>query len=329
MKRSVLDRLVLEQRLNESAAAAALDVTGARPDRAAWRVFLATLFNGAGLAALGAGVIFFVAANWQDYGVIGRFALLQVAFAACVGLALWRPPPGVAGQSGLVLAIVLAGTLLALFGQTYQTGADVYELFFAWAALTIPFAVASRSGAAWGTWWTVLNVGLALYCGLPEPSLGRILWAGSPGIERPTLLFLAAVINLGGSVLFTQLALPHWVARVAATYGFLFGTVACIVVIVKGAGHDAEAAASKQGAIVILGFLAACLALAYDTLRRRLDVFPMAAIIGSWIAISTAFLIRLMTFDNLAPVFVIALWLIATSSAAGFVLMKWVREWRA
>src|SRR4051812_3599032 len=33
-----------------------------------WREFSIRLLNAAGVASLGAGVIFFVAANWQDYG---------------------------------------------------------------------------------------------------------------------------------------------------------------------------------------------------------------------------------------------------------------------
>jgi uncharacterized membrane protein len=109
------------------------------------------LLKGAGVAALGAGVIFFVAANGQDYGVMGRFAILEAAFLVCVGIALWRPSPGAIGQAALILATLLTGALLALFGQSYQTGADLYELFFTWALLALPFAVAGRSGAQWAT----------------------------------------------------------------------------------------------------------------------------------------------------------------------------------
>ena len=35
------------------------------------------------------------------------------------------------------------------------------------------------------------------------------------------------------------------------------------------------------------------------------------------------------TYGDRGNVLVLALWLIAASGAAGFVLMKWVREWRA
>ena len=323
MKRSVLDRWVLEQRLNEPAVAMALDVSGARPDAAAWRALLVRLLHGAGIAALGAGAIFFVAANWQDYGILGRFALLQVALLASAGIALWRPPPSPLGQSALTMAVIVSGALLALFGQTYQTGADVFELFFIWAALAFPFALASASAAVWCTWWVVLNVAMALYCGLQDANVARLLLSGRVGIERPALLFLACLVNLGGAVLFDHLGRARWLVRVLATFGFLFGTAACFMALFGG-----ERMSGQDGLVVAL-FAAACGGIAFVALKRRSDVFPLALVFAAWIAISTAFIARQMEFRGFGNVLVLAAWLIATSGAAGFVLMKWVREWRA
>ncbi|MES3013033.1 MAG: DUF2157 domain-containing protein, partial [Pseudomonadota bacterium] len=133
MDRPALDTFTRQHQLSPAAVTAALQLTGARPDAPAWRAFAATLLRAAGLGAIGAGILFFVAANWQDYGVLGRFALLQTALLICIGIALWRAPPALPGQGALILATLLTGGLLALFGQSYQTGADVYELFFTWA----------------------------------------------------------------------------------------------------------------------------------------------------------------------------------------------------
>jgi uncharacterized membrane protein len=324
MKRSVLDRVVHEQRLDESATAMALELSGARPDAGAWRTFLARVLNGAGVAGLGAGAIFFVAANWQDYGVMGRFALLQVALAAAAGLALWRPPPAALGEGALVIAILLSGALLALFGQTYQTGADVYELFFAWAVLALPFALASAAAAAWATWWVVLDIAMALYCGVEDASLASLLVSGRLGIERPMLLFLACLANLGGAVLFDHLGRARWLVRMAATLGMLFGTSACFLAIFGDRSHMS----GQEGLVVVL-FAVTCGAIAHLSLRRRDDVYPMALVFAAWIAISTVFLAKQMQFKDFGNVLVLAAWLVATSGAAGFVLMKWVREWRA
>ncbi len=39
--------------------------------------------------------------------------------------------------------------LLAVYGQTYQTGADPYELFFGWAILIIGWVAISRFAPLW------------------------------------------------------------------------------------------------------------------------------------------------------------------------------------
>ena len=325
MKRSALDQLTRDFHLTEPAAAVALDLTGARPDAAAWRAMTVHLSSAAGIAALGAGVIFFVAANWQDYGVIGRFAFLQAAFLACVGYALWRPPPRPSGQAALVLATLVTGTMLALFGQSYQTGADVHELFFTWALLALPFALAGASGALWATLWVIVNVAFALYFGWLNQ--GRLMpwWPWEGGIDRSVSLFVACLADFAGAALFhyvgrTRFAAhaPTWLARMLATFAFLFGTAACITAM----------STKSPGVVAAFGVLSVAIGVA--TLREKRDVFPLALIAASWIAISTAFIVHGIEGGNeLGIVFMIALWLIATSTAAGFLLMRWERAWKA
>jgi Predicted membrane protein (DUF2157) len=335
MKRSVLDQVARDYDLDKPAVAAALDLTGARPDAAAWRAFTIRLLNGAGIGALGAGIIFFVAANWQDYGVMGRFAILEAAFVACVGFAFWRPPPSALGQAALVLATLVTGALLALFGQSYQTGADLYELFFIWAALALPFALAGRSGAVWATWWTVLNVALALYCGLQDANRFMWLWLDRWGIDRPMLLLMACAIDLAGAAAVLTVArtrfaehAPHWLARMLATFGFLFGTLACIIGITQSGLFSSHGGGTTRHELdVAVAFAAACVLIGIATVRRRIDVFPLALIAASWIAISTTFLTGRMNLNGLGSVFAVSAWLIATSTVAGFMLMHWVRAW--
>src|SRR5450830_1849169 len=93
MNRSSLDTFCQQQQLETKAVELVLTLSGARPDGLEWRLFGTQLLRGAGLGALGAGVLFFVAANWQDYGVMGRFVLLQSGLLLAIALALWRSPP--------------------------------------------------------------------------------------------------------------------------------------------------------------------------------------------------------------------------------------------
>ena len=334
MRRSELDQVTQQYRLSESAVALALDLTGARPDAATWRAFAVRVLNAAGLAALAAGAIFFVAANWKAYGVVGRFAILEVALLVCVALALWRPPPGVSGQGALILATLLTGALLALFGQTYQTGADLYELFFTWAALSLPFALAARSGAQWAVCWCVLNAALALYCGWLEPSQLLGSWLVGGRIERSAMVFMGCVANLAGAGLFAYLRqtrfvdhAPPWLVRMLMTFGFLYGTAACIIVVLR-ATWSRNHLGREQDIAVVVAFAILCAITAVATLRRRRDVFPMALIAASWVAISTAWLTPRLGRDA-GMFFVLAIWVIAASGGSAYLLMQWVTAWRA
>ena len=324
MKRSTLDGFAIDQRLDERAIAAALALTGARPDANAWRAFGARLCRGAGIASLAAGLVFFVAANWQEYGVIGRFVLVEAALAACAGIALWRPPPSPVGRGALVLAIIVTGALLALFGQTYQTGADVYELFFGWALLALPFAIAGRSPATWATWCIVLNVGLALFCGWLGPGHVMLEWLDRLGRWKSAMWMLPFAVNLAGAGLFRwagpRLAgeRSRWMVRMLLSIAFAYGTVASI-----------EAAVSSgEAKWPIMVFALASIAVAALTLRSKRDVLPMALVIASWIAISTAAIIDTMKAGDIEVVLLVGLWLVVSSGIAGVALTGWARAWR-
>lgn len=111
-------------------------------------------------ALTGLGVIFWLAANWDTLGHIGQFALLELALLACGLAALWRP----SWRAPLsLLLFLLAGGLLANVGQTYQTGADPWQLFALWAALGLPMAWGGRHDALWSAWAVVLMTALSLW----------------------------------------------------------------------------------------------------------------------------------------------------------------------
>jgi uncharacterized membrane protein len=158
--RLALHELAAEHRLDAAAARrlealAALDAEPAGLQRRL-PVALAAL----AAALLGLGLIFWVAANWETLGRFGRFALLQAAVLA-TGL-------GALGRSALraplaLLGLLATGALFAYFGQTYQTGADAWQLFALWAALSLPLALGTRSDLLWAPWALVVFVAIALW----------------------------------------------------------------------------------------------------------------------------------------------------------------------
>lgn len=132
---------------------AALAATGLVPDSGdAWQRRFARLLPALAVLFAIAAVICLVAANWQAWGPMAKFGAGLVLLSGVVVTALWLGLDGLprtAGRWLLVLAIGLIGPLLALYGQTYQTGADIHKLMFIWAALALPWMVAARLATAW------------------------------------------------------------------------------------------------------------------------------------------------------------------------------------
>ena len=131
---------------------------GEEPASLPRRWALGTAVLGAALGGLG--ILFWIAANWASLGRFGRFALLQsVVVVMCAG-ALARP--GARAPLSL-LALLATGGLFAYFGQTYQTGADAWQLFALWALLALPLALAVRSDVVWTPWTLVAMSAIALW----------------------------------------------------------------------------------------------------------------------------------------------------------------------
>jgi uncharacterized membrane protein len=53
--------------------------------------------------------------------------------------------------------------LLELFGQTYQTGADSWELFATWGALIAPWVIIGCFDGLWILWIAIANTALVFY----------------------------------------------------------------------------------------------------------------------------------------------------------------------
>lgn len=116
------------------------------------------LLASGGLIAFG--VVLWIAANWDDLGKVSRFAidtavLLTAALAAALSPRLHVPTS--------LIGIAAIGGLFALIGQTYQTGADPWQLFAFWAVLALPWAFAARHDAVWVLWVVVAYTAFPLW----------------------------------------------------------------------------------------------------------------------------------------------------------------------
>lgn len=110
----------------------------------------------------GAGLIFWMAANWQDWSRGAKLGLIEGVLVALLAVACLWPR---ARNAALLGAMLVLGGLLAFIGQTYQTGADAWQLFAAWAALSLLWVLTARSDLLWTPWVAIAALALALWTG--------------------------------------------------------------------------------------------------------------------------------------------------------------------
>ena len=151
---------------NTEAAATHLEVY---PSKRTWLMFFDKALLIIGTVALVLSLVFFIAYNWQNIGKMGKFALVEGALVITIALYValsfrqLRQRFQLIRQLLLLIASIITGSLLALFGQVYQTGADTWQLFFGWALLITPWVMIARFSALWLLWLGLINACLLLY----------------------------------------------------------------------------------------------------------------------------------------------------------------------
>lgn len=254
-------------------------------------------------AALGGlGLIFWVAANWDELGRTGRFVLLQACVVVMCAGALWRPT--LRAPLGL-LALLAIGGLFAFFGQTYQTGADAWQLFALWAALALPLCLGARSDVLWAPFALVAMSGISLWIVAHTGHRWRI----EPQDLPAHLIGWSAAIALVGALhpawqRFTGGG--EWGERTAVTLA-----VAMICISGASAVFGDRSGAHYALALAVLGIAAVVLAN-----RRLFDIYGLSAVALGLNALLVAGLTHWL-FDRRSPFDEISRMLVLGLSAAG------------
>lgn len=279
-----------------------------------------------GLAALaavlmGLGLVFWIAANWDALGRFGRFALLQ-GVVVVMGLGALRR----AGlRAPLALLVFLAtGALFAYFGQTYQTGADPWQLFALWAALTLPLALAVRHDLVWCPWVLVAFVAISSW--VHAHSGHRWFFFGDDGDATVHLIaWLAASVVL--------LAMSAWGARFSGARVWALRTAAtCTVVTIASVavmGLFVRPISITYG----LGLLALGVAAMAFVPRARFDVYVLSAMALGLVTLLTVGAARLLLEnrhgDWIGGVFMVGLIAAGLLAAAVSAVMRLARRYGA
>ena len=292
----------------------AITSTKVSPSIGSWFTFIDRLLLCLGALSVAFSVLFFIAYNWNDWGQVAKFTLIESLLIATVFL-YWRAKKdSLTAQISLLVSCLMVGILMAYFGQTYQTGADPWTLFFFWALLITPWVVIARFPALWLSWLGLLNVALSLYIdtfGLPNWFL---LLAND---ELTTSLFLfnsLALITLElNSRRFTCLS-PRWLARCIASLAGLMITLMAIETIVNS--HNSN----DLPFLYWMGFIAA-LYVVYRHLKT--DLFMLVGACLSVIVVVVAFCI-----DNLNERFIEAFFLLIPALIIGLTSLAtlWLKK---
>jgi len=284
------------------------------PTAAQWRAFWQTALQSAGIISLSAGAIFFLAANWQHMSRWQRFGLFEALFLICAVFVWFKPANHVIGALGLSGLTVLTGVLFGLFGQTFQTGANTYELFFAWAALSLPFAWLSRQTGLWAFWCVVLNVALTLYAQM------RSQWGFFSDFGEIVTWLVLGGINLALAWVFLLRLRSQWLSRflllIAASY-ITFGSLG----LAFGANNP------QFAGVVYLATCSALILFAWQSKPK--DIFPLTLLAINLVITSTALFVRVSDMGEIVMFFALSFWVLASSGAAFTILLKLHRQWES
>ena len=168
---------------------AAMNVAKLVPDGKAWTSFIERLLLWFASLAISFSVLFFIAYNWDEIGKFAKFILVESLLVIATLVYVRLNTHLYYGKIALVMASIILGVLLALYGQTYQTGADPWQLFFYWALLILPWVMIGSSAALWLLWCTLINLSIILYYHSFQGIIGTVFDSGT------SLLWLLFIAN--------------------------------------------------------------------------------------------------------------------------------------
>lgn len=298
----------------------AISLAGTLPSAHDWQRFFDLLLLWLGTLLVASGVIFFFAYNWNDLSRYAKFGLAEGLVLIALSL-IWRLGlEGLAGKASLLAAALLTGALLALIGQIYQTGADSFELFTAWAVLILPWVLLGRFAALWLLWLALANLAAILYYRTFGGIFGGLLLELAFGPER--LLWTLFIFNSIALAIWESLAAlgvawlrGRWAVRLLATASGGLITALAAYAIIDGHRED----------FMALPIWLAWLGCAHYVYRRRmLDAYILAGGVLSVIVVASIFLGKhmLSSHADAGAFLFIGLTVIALSAAGGW----WLKQ---
>lgn len=141
--------------------------------RYSWAQYLSFLALIIGAGFFSSGVVTWLAANWAGFSKFQKLYGTQAVFVLSLLLSMWLywyqkqrlKSSDFALPSAVFVFVggVLVGAIFALIGQTYQTGADAWQLFALWSVLQLPLLIALPNIASYALLMLTTHVTMFLY----------------------------------------------------------------------------------------------------------------------------------------------------------------------
>ncbi len=318
--RRKLIELIEQGRVSQSKVDDALALLKIRPDGLAWSKFVDFVLLCLGGLSLAFSLLFFIAYNWAEIGRFTKFGLVEVSIVVSVLVFVMQKKDAVVGKVALLVACVLLGVLMALFGQTYQTGADPWQLFFNWALLMLPWAVIGRFSAIWSLWITLLNLSIVLYF----ESMRSALWSvfDSTNLWWVLLIFNTALLVVWECVFgrFAWLK-DRWPVRLLAVASGV--SVTWLVLNAIFSNDEPELIGSVVWVAWILGLYGA-----YRVFRP--DLFMLAGGCLSGVVVTISFMTKhVFNFNSSESFLLLSLITIGLGAGSAVWLRRVHQEWQS
>jgi len=298
-----------------------LNISAVHPDGKSWVNFIDLLLLWLGALALAFSVLFFIAYNWTDIGRYAKFGLVELLIILAIFVYWKMNEHKVIGKVSLLMASIFLGVLLALYGQTYQTGADPWQLFFYWALLILPWVIIARFPAMWMVWLVLINISIILY----QDSFRNIFWTVFD--FEMGLYWLIFIFNTIALLSWEYLTKTYhwlserWVPRLIAVTAGVPITWLVLYSIFE----------SRHNAIISVLIWVTWLVVLYFVYRKKKrDLFMLAGCCLTSIIIVVAFLSKLLLTNNPVISFLfLALVIVSLGTGSAIWLRRIHREWQS
>jgi len=191
-----------------------------------WGVWTSRLLLWFGLAFILSGIVFFFAFNWNKMPYFVKFSLIQFGLISSTALSLYFYKNNFLTTLCVMIASVLIGVFLAVFGQCYQTGASSFTLFLGWSVCLLPWAFLYNKTPLWCLFFITTELSIYLW------------WVQTSEYNSATLsttcailalfnasIYLARELLLGSSISFIK---DSGMRYVTVTFSLLFSSLPII-----------------------------------------------------------------------------------------------------